>query len=501
MRTTLPLALTRLPSLRLPSTLSLNSPSSSLRKAISHIFGRNKLCTKSIPAHIWVHYCRKHYQRSRYRNATDYALRQVDLVLLQVTKVQEWSDDNVKCKRRGAGVLKHWTLQARKREAKRLQDTESRKRRYAEEEDDDPSLGSVGTAIPIWLQPRLNQDYDTTHMLEIVEEIKVHMTNGEITQIPDIEILPEITTDGNESRPRTTVRRSSSAGGHRKTQSEAYRTPPAMGAYSNSSRIGLFAQDNKRMRSGPYSLSMQNLPHRPVMGMSQPQPYSYQFPQNNAFATIAENQADHSYWNGGYSSNSVLPQPVHQRSGAVPNLDHNAIQEQQQSPYAPQGRPSMHARSMSENPGLRTNEYGNTEFRFPAQPGNGYQQQQQDVFGNLNMGHGQGPQAYGYGPPTPQGYGNPYGMSPRDGQDNIFGSYYQPDWTGPRGQHSRVQSTPAVHQQHHQQHHQQQPVGPPHMSAVNGQQGMLPSMNNMGPQHQMYQGGQQHNGFQAPRVF
>ena len=33
------------------------------RKAISHIFGRNKLCTRSIPDFVWVHYCRKHYQR------------------------------------------------------------------------------------------------------------------------------------------------------------------------------------------------------------------------------------------------------------------------------------------------------------------------------------------------------------------------------------------------------------------------------------------------------
>ncbi|PSR99030.1 hypothetical protein BD289DRAFT_361621, partial [Coniella lustricola] len=191
---------------------------STLRKAISHLFGRNKLCTKSIPAHIWVHYCRKHYQRSRYRNPSEYALRQVDLVLLQITKVQGWSDSNVEYNQRGEGVLKHWTLQARKREAKRLQDTESRKRRYNDEDDDDLELGS-GTAIPIWLQPRLAQTYDTPRMLEIVEEIKTHMENGDINQIPDIEILPEIITDGNESRPRATVRRASTANGHRKTQS------------------------------------------------------------------------------------------------------------------------------------------------------------------------------------------------------------------------------------------------------------------------------------------
>lgn len=462
---------------------------SSLRKAISHIFGRNKLCTKSIPAHIWVHYCRKHYQRSRYRNATDYALRQVELVLIQVKKVQGWSDDNIKYNRRGDGVLKHWTLQARKREAKRLQDTESRKRRYTEDDDDDQELGS-GTAIPSWLQPRLNQDYDTERMLEIVEDIKVHMDNGEITQIPDIEILPEIITDGNESRPKATVRRASNAAGHRKTQSEAYRAPPAMGAY-NSSRLGMFSQDTKRMRSGasPYNFGMQNLPHRPVMGMSQS--YPYQFPQNNGFAAIAENQADHGYWNG-YNNNTVLPQPVPQRGSSMPTQESNNIQQS----FAPQGRPSMHARSMSENPAMRPPGYGNTEFRFPAQPGNSYQQQQQqDMFGNMNMANAQSPQGYGYQAPAPQGYGNPYGMSTRETQENPFGGYY-PDWAG-RSQPTRVQNTPGVH-------HQQPasiPGGPPNMPAMNGTQGMLPSMNNMGPQHQMYQTGQQYNDFDQPRAF
>ncbi|KAL2849252.1 hypothetical protein BJY01DRAFT_210996 [Aspergillus pseudoustus] len=42
-----------------------------LRKIVSHIFGRNKNTTKRIPGEIWEVYCRKHYQRTRYRSGAD----------------------------------------------------------------------------------------------------------------------------------------------------------------------------------------------------------------------------------------------------------------------------------------------------------------------------------------------------------------------------------------------------------------------------------------------
>ncbi|CAN8105765.1 unnamed protein product [Discula destructiva] len=457
---------------------------STLRKAISHIFGRNKLCTKSIPGHIWVHYCRKHYQRTRYRNVHEYALLQVDLVLQQINKVQAWSDDNVKYNRRGNGELRHWTLQARKREAKRLQDTESRKRRYVEEEEDDED-GASGTAIPIWLQPALNQNYATPRMLEIVEDIKEHMTAGDITQIPDIEVLPEIITDGNESRPKPVSRRTSSVGGHRHTKSEIYQAP--MGSY-NGARFGSM-DATKRMRSGvsPFNYSMSNLAHRPAPVMNMSQSYTYGMRADNGFAAIAEAQADHGYWNGntGYGSNSVLPQPVPQ----LPQRNQESVNIQQS--FAPQGRPAMHARSMSEAPVMRNNGYTPNEFRFPAQVPSyaGQQQQPPDMYSNMNMG----PQSqYGYQPPMPQG--GSYGMTPRpDSQDGGYNNFYQQqqEWAVSRGHHARVQSTSAIHQS-------SIPGGPPAMPSVSGPQG-LPSMHHMGgyPQ-QMYTAGQQGYGDYQP---
>ncbi|KAL8946270.1 MAG: hypothetical protein Q9183_007929, partial [Haloplaca sp. 2 TL-2023] len=41
------------------------------RKVVSHIFGRNKRCTHQIPEDCWIKYCRKHYQRQKYRCPKD----------------------------------------------------------------------------------------------------------------------------------------------------------------------------------------------------------------------------------------------------------------------------------------------------------------------------------------------------------------------------------------------------------------------------------------------
>ena len=37
------------------------------RKVVSHIFGRNKACTRKLPENLWILWCRKHYQRFKYR--------------------------------------------------------------------------------------------------------------------------------------------------------------------------------------------------------------------------------------------------------------------------------------------------------------------------------------------------------------------------------------------------------------------------------------------------
>lgn len=59
------------------------------RKIISHVFGRNKSATKVFPTYVWVHYCRKHYQRARYR-ANQWPFTQCDLLLESLRRMEVW---------------------------------------------------------------------------------------------------------------------------------------------------------------------------------------------------------------------------------------------------------------------------------------------------------------------------------------------------------------------------------------------------------------------------
>ncbi|KAH8423444.1 putative pathogenicity factor [Aspergillus melleus] len=77
-----------------PNPIPNTSPSTPLeppppRKLITHIFGRNKLSTRLFPPSVWVHYCRKHYQRARYR-APNWAVTQVDLVFVSLERMAVW---------------------------------------------------------------------------------------------------------------------------------------------------------------------------------------------------------------------------------------------------------------------------------------------------------------------------------------------------------------------------------------------------------------------------
>jgi hypothetical protein len=77
------------------------------RKVVSHVFGRNKAVTKIFPQDVWVHYCRKHYQRARYR-ADQWPFTQCDLLLESLRRMQEWNG------------VESWDLDLRRREKIRV---------------------------------------------------------------------------------------------------------------------------------------------------------------------------------------------------------------------------------------------------------------------------------------------------------------------------------------------------------------------------------------------
>ncbi|POS85587.1 hypothetical protein EPUL_003894 [Erysiphe pulchra] len=196
---------------------------SQLRKAISHIFGRNKICTRQIPSRVWVHYCRKHYQRSRYRNPKEYAKLQCDLVQQQIRRVHEWSESNAAAGK--AGVVQDWTISVRKREQKRLDDIQNNRKRKTglsdreEEEDDEfnvdincknPGSAVPATAVPGWLLEHCRKGYSTLEILEVFNRLHQEILSDSISTFPDIEILPNISIEQEEKwSPNSCMKRPS----------------------------------------------------------------------------------------------------------------------------------------------------------------------------------------------------------------------------------------------------------------------------------------------------
>ncbi|OBT43675.1 hypothetical protein VE00_05206 [Pseudogymnoascus sp. WSF 3629] len=214
------------------------------RKAVSHIFGRNKMCTRLIPEHVWVRYCRKHYQRSRYREPKNWPRCQCDLVQKQIQRLEEWSAEN---ERRGeGGVVRSWGLAVRKREQKRLDDLALSKARgggrgnpYSGNYDDiDPS--APATAVPLWLRNLCGKTYSTLDIRDIFNRVHQELLNSPSPVFPDIEILPHITLDGEESEspmryggrrkiPTTTT--TTTAGHHQRSRSMGGALPPPLDSF------------------------------------------------------------------------------------------------------------------------------------------------------------------------------------------------------------------------------------------------------------------------------
>lgn len=167
---------------------------SQLRKAISHFFGRNKSCIRCIPEWVWVHYCRKHYQRGRYRNGGKYPLTQMVLVKLQIERMEAWSSNN---KDSGDGpYIESWTIAIRKREQNRL-DSQAAGTQNA---------SNASSTVPHWVFEHLGPGHPVAQILQIVDRIHDDIESGVLTQVPDIEFLPEIVNVATTSSPSKTVK-------------------------------------------------------------------------------------------------------------------------------------------------------------------------------------------------------------------------------------------------------------------------------------------------------
>lgn len=150
-----------------PCTLDDEAPDGPhFRKVISHVFGRNKSSTKLIPEGVWVHYCRKHYQRARYRTH-QWPFTQCTLILESLNRMQDW------------GGVKSFELVLRRREVQRLEEGEAPRTRAASSSELLPSgrrhPTPVISPVPDWLRERRGREMSFDDLRDLIVEIRDYM--------------------------------------------------------------------------------------------------------------------------------------------------------------------------------------------------------------------------------------------------------------------------------------------------------------------------------------
>ncbi|RGP74409.1 hypothetical protein FSPOR_1418 [Fusarium sporotrichioides] len=146
------------------------------RKVISHLFGRNKVCTRRIPERVWVCMCRKHYQRIRYRTGADFSVTQIGMVYEQIVRMIFWSRglENPNGTNQEGIAIRSWTFSIRRREVKRMADTNGR------------------DLVPRWIMQSLGEGKTHDEILDVVERLHHEIQQGTLKDVPPVEFLPEV---------------------------------------------------------------------------------------------------------------------------------------------------------------------------------------------------------------------------------------------------------------------------------------------------------------------
>lgn len=187
------------------------------RKIISHVFGRNKAATKCFPPSVWVLYCRKHYQRARYR-AVQWPFTQCDLLIESLRRMEEW------------GGVVSFRLILRRREQERVnkvdEDTPTRatalKRHAACRTRRNPC--PVSAPVPHWLRERTASGLTFDDIREIIGQIRQHMedqrrSQENVEQVEDVQPAPS-NSDGKANKKKKGSRASPQS-----SSTRAQRTP------------------------------------------------------------------------------------------------------------------------------------------------------------------------------------------------------------------------------------------------------------------------------------
>ncbi|MCJ1341522.1 hypothetical protein MMC09_006818 [Bachmanniomyces sp. S44760] len=202
------------------------------RKVISNFFGRNKACTLDIPDHVWRCFCRKHYQRCKYRNkCANWPGIQLHLILQHLDNLQRWGGvisfefalqkcvlSEVNAEIRYEDAFKAAQRQGLPLPAPPSRSCASVKGKEKDEGDINPCDGQAEDEhlefegelhdvkkLPVekkreppearWLHPYLGKDKSFSEIRDILSMIRRYCDEETPSEVPGFEILPLIRDD------------------------------------------------------------------------------------------------------------------------------------------------------------------------------------------------------------------------------------------------------------------------------------------------------------------
>ena len=147
------------------------------RKVVSHIFGRNKACTRELPKKLWILWCRKHYQRFRYRGHEEsWNVVQLELIRKQLQIFEDW------------GQIRSWTVTLRRTERLAL---------AKESENGFTCTNNISACWEHFLVPYLGPNKTFAQIREILGAIErkyteagYHNRVNKLKTFPGVEFLP-----------------------------------------------------------------------------------------------------------------------------------------------------------------------------------------------------------------------------------------------------------------------------------------------------------------------
>ena len=159
------------------------------RKVVSHIFGRNKACTRKLPKNLWILWCRKHYQRFKYRaeDAENWHTIQLGLVRNQLQTFEDW------------GGVRYWTIALRKAEQDAL---------AKEKQNGGAHTNHVSVCWERFLLPYVGGNKTFAQVRQVLDVIDAKFNEAEyrkrdkkLKMFPGVEFLPAVPKPKEDQKP------------------------------------------------------------------------------------------------------------------------------------------------------------------------------------------------------------------------------------------------------------------------------------------------------------